>query len=169
MESDNYGDCTACEFEQYRAGDRAPCANCRHGERQFGISNWRAKSGVTVRLWECDHPYYCNENDPDEYRSWAAFLEEYEESDPDYNLLFRWDWELDADNKAPANDPYYRDGVLKLFWVVQRKTSHRCSLVDVCKADEPAVRAWLQRKLNYLMQLWTPFLHEEVDDTGAAT
>lgn len=56
-----------------------------------------------THLWEVDHAYYCNEgnfysNDTvAAFASWPEFVEAGEtESDPDLNLLFRWDWELDT-------------------------------------------------------------------------
>lgn len=51
-------------------------------------------------LWEVKHRYYCNEgnyfsSDPSlgpRYKAFADFMEEWGDADPDYNLIFRWDW-----------------------------------------------------------------------------
>ena len=50
-------------------------------------------------LWDFDHPYYCSEsnyysNEPGQtWESWVDFVNEgMYDSDPDLNLLFRWDW-----------------------------------------------------------------------------
>lgn len=112
-------------------------------------------------LWEVDHAYYCNlgnyfSNDcGSEFRSWAEFMSAEGDADKDYNLLFRWDWELDEGSAYP-DDPNYRGGTLSLFYMGQRKGLYRFVTVSVCKADEPAVRAWLQARFDYLVALWAP-------------
>jgi hypothetical protein len=113
-------------------------------------------------LWEVDHPYYCNEGNhfaresvESTYRSWAAFLSEEGDCDMDYNLLFRWDWTED-DDRPHTGDDYYRNGQLKLFWMGQRKGLYRYSIVEVCRADEPAVIEWLRPRLAHLLSLWEP-------------
>lgn len=119
-------------------------------------------------LFEADHPYYCNEgnyyapgNDQPtaRYRTWAEFIEEEGESDMDYNLLFRWDWRESEDwgHGSPFNgDPNYRNGVLLLYWMGQRKGLYRWTEIEVCRADEPAIRAFLQIRFDYLVSLWGP-------------
>lgn len=113
-------------------------------------------------LWEVSHPYYCNEgnyfasgNDQPhcKYESWASFFEEEGNSDPDMNLLFRWDWrEADPEEKNWGN----KAETLLLFWMGQRKGLYRWTEVVVSKDDEPAVRAWLTGRLKYLQSLWEP-------------
>ena len=119
----------------------------------------------TQHLWEVDHAYYCNEgnyynNDCGaEYKSFADFLEEEGDSDMDYNLLFRWDWvERDAETDEPSfnGDVYYRSGRLKLFWMGQRKGLYRYSIIEVCRADEPAVIEFLKPRMEHLFKLWAP-------------
>lgn len=84
------------------------------------------------------------------------------ESDAELNLLFRWDWEaphVDDDSENPIEwrgDENYRDSTLKTFWVLQRKGIFMCHEVDVCRADEPAVRAWLEERMKHLLKLWEP-------------
>jgi hypothetical protein len=121
------------------------------------------------RLWEVKHPFYCTEggyfwNQTDRktihaFGSWAEFLADMGNSDEDMNFLFRWDWsETDSETDEPTfnGDVYYRNGELKLFFMIQRKGFHSTHLVEVCRADEPAVRAWLQLRLDYLMRVWAP-------------
>ena len=121
------------------------------------------------RLWEVNHPYYCEEDHyfgtgscaPGEltnrFRSWSEFLEGIGTSDPDLNLVFRWDWEgTVADDYEPGADPNYRDGILKVMWFAQRKGFHHCSYVEVCQADEPAIREWLQNRCDHMAKLWAP-------------
>lgn len=125
-----------------------------------------------THLWEVDHPYYCEESNYfaagdrqpiSEYPSWAAFGDEDTNSDMDLNLLFRWDWKPTeyVDNEdLPAfhakYDDNYRAYNLYLFWMGQRKGLYRCSIVQVCRADERAVIEFLQPRLNRLISLWVP-------------
>jgi phosphopantothenate---cysteine ligase (CTP) len=37
------GECSFCKFFEFRDEPGPPCGNCRHGIRQFGVSNWRAR------------------------------------------------------------------------------------------------------------------------------
>jgi len=80
------------------------------------------------------------------------------DSDMDYNLLFRFDWiEQDDDcNETFNGDVNYRNGKLKLFWLGQRKGLYRWSIVEVCRADEPAVIEFLKPRFEYLKSLWEP-------------
>ena len=120
------------------------------------------------RLWEANHRYYCNEgnyyasgNDQPvgRYRTWAEFMSEEGDSDPDYNLLFRWDWREGADwghGTEFNGDENYRNGVLLLFWMGQRKGLYRWSEIEVCRADEPAIREFLSARFDHLKSLWGP-------------
>lgn len=131
---------------------------------------------MSKHLWEVDHPYYCTEGGyfhsqaqhktVHEFKSWSSFIAEMGEADPDYNLLFRWDWsENDPETDEPTftGDNYYRNGKLSLFFMHQRKGFHSTSVVEVCRADEPAVIAYLQPRLAYLMRLWEPLSHPQAD------
>ena len=108
-------------------------------------------------LWEVEHPYYCNESNHFatgwnvQWATWAEFYEGMGSSDPDLNLLFRWDWKkYEADEDGPAHD------VLQTFWVMQRKGIFTCHEIRITEANEPAVRAWLAERYLYLLRLWTP-------------
>lgn len=121
-----------------------------------------------MRLWEADHPYYCNEGNyyataleqpTSLYRTWGEFFASEGSSDPDCNLLFRWDWHEGGDSGHGSEftgDENYRNGVLLLFWMGQRKGLYRWTEVEVCRADEPQVREFLQGRLDYLARLWVP-------------
>lgn len=122
----------------------------------------------SMHLWEVKHPYYCTEGQYFssqsshqtiwEFKSWRDFLAEMGSADMDYNLLFRWDWsELnDADEPTYNGDDNYRNGKLHLFFMYQRKGYHSTSIVDVCRADEAAVREYLMPRLAHLRSLWEP-------------
>lgn len=132
------------------------------------------------RLWEVEHPYYCEESNyfgsqSDrqtifEFKSWADFIEEMGGADKDYNFLFRWDWDEDeTDDGKPTytGDDYYRNGKLKLFFMHQRKGFHSASLVEVCRADEPTVIEYLSGHWKHMQTMWEPFTAAD-DNTHAA-
>lgn len=114
-----------------------------------------------THLWEVDHPYYCNEGNFYErgmhevYGSWADFIADWGATDPDLNLVFRWDWKR-AD---PAD---YEEGgelppdTLNVYWVLQRKAILRSTECIVTEADEPAVREWLAKRAETVAAIWQP-------------
>lgn len=119
-----------------------------------------------THLWEVDHPYYCNQGNYyargneqpfAKYSSWAAFTDEQGESDFDMNLVFRWDWrKADPDGEKWGN----KTDELQIFFMGQRKGLYRWVEIEVSDTDEPAVKAWLSRRWDYLKLLW-----EGVSDT----
>lgn len=121
---------------------------------------------MSKHLWEVKHPYYCNDgnyytNESVEtyYKSWAEFIDEQGDSDMDMNLIFRWDWkeEDDEGEALPFNgDVNYRNGKLWIFWMGQRKGLYRYSTVEVCRADEQAIKEWLLPRFEHLKSLWEP-------------
>lgn len=126
---------------------------------------------VATHLWEVRHPYYCNEGNwfagsfrdcSCHYERWQDFIAEQGDNDLDLNLLFRFDWEPpweDGDCEKPIQwqgDENYRDSTLKLFYMGQRKGLYRWVTIDVCRADEPAVREWLRVRWEHMRTLWAP-------------
>lgn len=112
-------------------------------------------------LWEIEHPYYCNEGNwctneaHDHHKSWADFETEYSDADFDMNLVFRFDWrEGEWGGSAFNGDANYRNGYLQIFWMGQRKGLYRYSTVEVCRADEPAVIAFLKPRWEHMVKLW---------------
>lgn len=120
-------------------------------------------------LWEADHSYYCNlgnyfDNDCGRnFKRFADFLDAFGDADFDMNLLFRWDWkEEDADGKTTFNgDINYRNGELQIFWMGQRKWLYQFSVIEVCRADEPAVIKFLKPRFDHLLEMWEPFLSSQ--------
>ena len=106
---------------------------------------------MKTHLWEIEHSYYCNESNYfqngccEKYKSFDDFMEVYADVDLDHNLLFRWDWSKEEDSDT-----------LSLFWMQQRKGKYTSCMIQVTEADEPAVRAFLQRAFNHLAALWLP-------------
>ncbi|MEU5476684.1 hypothetical protein [Streptomyces mirabilis] len=126
-----------------------------------------------MHLWQVEHPHYCRlgnfyappSEDPHlSYDSWAEFHADWGDSDPDLNHVFRWDWERDTgqyleDGEDPEPD------LLKVFWVLQSKAILRSTQCVVTEADEPAVRAWLAERAQYVRALWEPLLDNPAPDT----
>lgn len=121
-------------------------------------------------LWDVDHPYYCNEGNyfargtecSSHHQRWQDFIAAEGDGDLDMNLVFRFDWDAPHEDEDPEKpivwqgDEYYRDSVLKLFYMGQRKGLYRWVTVDVCRADEPAVREWLNIRWEHMRKLWEP-------------
>ncbi len=125
---------------------------------------------MSWHLWDAKHSYYCNEGNyfasescESSYKSFAEFIAEDGHADFDMNLLFRFDWEEESDDGGSTfnGDVNYRNGVLKLFWMGQRKGLYRWTVVEVCRADEPAVIEFLKPRLQHLLELWSPFTDAE--------
>lgn len=115
-------------------------------------------------LWEVDHASYCNDGDYYsngcifESKSWADFHDAMSATDLDYTLLFRFDWR-DTESWGATDytgDDYYRNGKLHLYFVHQHKGRFIARIVDVCRADEPAVIEFLKPRMEYLFALWEP-------------
>ena len=119
---------------------------------------------MSKHLWEVKHPYYANEGNyysnecHAPYKSWAEFIEAEGDADIDYNLVYRWDWREGEDWGAGAytGDDNYRNGLLFVFFIGQRKALARSAEVQVCRADEPAVIEYLKPRLARLMEIWEP-------------
>lgn len=111
------------------------------------------------KLHEIQHPYYCTEHNYRvsgiksyevlfEFDDWEAFKESsWFACDPDYNLLFRFDWK----------DQDMGTGELFLYWILQRKGDFNCCIVHDMKIEnEIEVREFLQKRFDHLKKLWEP-------------
>ncbi len=112
----------------------------------------------STHLWEHDHSYYCSEgcyyvpgtqwsDVHADWESWQDFLEDWGNVDPDYNLLFRWDWDRYEDSED-----------LKLFFYMQRKAKPFSHTIKVTEDDEDSVRTWLIERAEHMRKLWSPLL-----------
>jgi hypothetical protein len=119
-------------------------------------------------LWEVKHNYHASGEHGESYESFSDYLDEFDGADPDYNLIFRWDWHdfktaKDADYHGFYNGtiaPYESDdkinGILKIYIVAQRHGYVIESIIKVCRADEPKVIEYLNKGKDYLFNLWNP-------------
>jgi hypothetical protein len=121
----------------------------------------------TPRLWEVGHPYHCADGNylvspadggnREEYGSWKDFFSEHGDSDPDYILVFRWDWkradpdDYDEDEEIPGDK-------LHLYVMQQRHGNFWIHVVDVTEDDEPDVRVWLTSRAKTITQIWAPII-----------
>lgn len=138
---------------------------------------------MSTHLWEISHPYYCSEGNFYKngchtiFGSWEEFAAPTTVSsagfggnvlydwDDDLNFLFRWDWQrADPDDYTweREEDPEFEmpGDKLFLFFMAQRKGRNMSAEVAVTEADERAVRAWLEKKAEYMRKVWEPFLNQ---------
>lgn len=101
-------------------------------------------------LWDFKHPYYAltgnyfsNDCHAD-YRSWESFIESEGDSDMDYNLVYRWDWDK-------------KERTLSIFYVGQRKALHRSVSVFVLETEEELIKPWLEARWEHMRLIWAPF------------
>jgi len=127
-----------------------------------------------THLWDVKHPYRCAEGNYDskdgfrEWSSWAAFMEEFGNSDVDYNFVWRWEWSQAKNGlDEPVGEP--GDGSLELFMVKQRKAIYESHEIAVTAKDEPAVRAYLQKHWANMLECWRPLSLNYIEGIEAST
>lgn len=128
-------------------------------------------------LWEVNHPYYMTEgnyhsnNCTHVFETWQDFLEEWSDSDLDYNWFVRWDW-LEARTPEEAEeyeegtgvyngDDNHRHATFLLQCVGQRKASLLSCRISVCRNDEAAILEFLRPRWEYMREMWRPFSDAE--------
>lgn len=117
-----------------------------------------------MKLWEADHPYYMTEGNyfsNDCHTEWASlglFLEVFGNADIDRNLVFRWDWREGKDWDLPEYNGSDADRAfdLMLQMIQQRKASLVSHRIKVCRNDEPAARAYLEKHAERNSENWEP-------------
>ena len=106
---------------------------------------------MATHLWEVEHPYYCSHGCycapmRDTHRgwgSWADFCEEWGSSDPEIQLVFRWDWR--RENDGPHN--------LYIFFMNQHKAAPHSHHIVVTEEDEEPIREWLMVRWQMLRSM----------------
>lgn len=127
-----------------------------------------------TKLWEVSHPYYINEGNyfkagcHELYESWDDFLSGFGDADMDYNWFVAWEWREGEDFGANdyKGDDYYCNGRLLLQLIQRRKSILTSHEIKVCRADEPAVRAFLQPYWEYTQRMWAPLSDEVPQGEG---
>lgn len=72
-------------------------------------------------------------------------------ADPDYNLLYRWDWARGTDEGLKRGEHE-----LRLYFMLQRKARPQSVYVKIRRDDEPEIRAWLWTRFLHLARMWGP-------------
>lgn len=150
------------------------------------VPNVAENTHMSYHLWDVEHPYYCSEAEYHtgnfngenwgryDFDSWGDFYAEWGASDPDMNLVFRWDWhtkeqrekdsgwnEYTDEDKAEEEALGYRPpdyDLLEIFFVLQRKGLFVPCHIRVTDEDEPEVRAWLTERAKTISAIWKPIL-----------
>jgi hypothetical protein len=109
---------------------------------------------LTLKQLSVNHAYYCSDsnyysNDASvSYKIWDDFMDEFKDSDMDYNLCFRFDLLKDDDT-----DFYYA----MIFMMQQRKGKFVPIHVGlITEEDVPSIVAWLTPRWEYMKKLWKP-------------
>lgn len=129
---------------------------------------------MSKNLWEYDHPYYASEGcyyTPGtqshevhaDWETWEDFKTEWGDTDPDYNLLYRWDWKRpDPDDykyEIEENPDFEIPGdQLQLYFMLQRKAKPFSHHIQITEADQDDVRAWLTKRAETMRAIWEPII-----------
>lgn len=108
-------------------------------------------------LWEVDHNYYCSASG-EYYDAWQDFIDEWGDADEDMNFLFRFDCRADSDWWHEDEPLKENEKVCRFSFVLQRKNLVCTQTVKILDSDEPSIREYLQKKFDYLKQLWMPLV-----------
>jgi len=106
-----------------------------------------------------DHPYCCSDtnyysNDASmRYDGFPEFLQEWKDSDLDYNLCFRWDIKEKTDSDDNLTGKYE----MEIFMILQRKGIFMPIKINrVFEEDLKDILEWLNIRKDYLISLWNP-------------
>lgn len=132
------------------------------------------------KLWEADHPYYATEGsyslagEHQEYPDWPNFFQHMGDSDPDMNLVYRFDWRgpsAKAAKKERGDETYgdeddwgYATDTMLIYFMGQRKARCWSAEFPVTREEEPAVRAWLADRFKTIMAIWEPISSAVIPD-----
>lgn len=107
-----------------------------------------------------EHSYYCSQENyystdcSHEFMTFQDFLSEWDDSDLDMNMIFRWDVKKKYDESTGEYIDKYR---MLLFVMLQRKGIFMSLLIDeVTDEDVPAILEFLKPRLDYIKELWLP-------------
>ncbi|AFC22722.1 hypothetical protein VchM-138_0043 [Vibrio phage vB_VchM-138] len=110
---------------------------------------------MTLSELAVDHPYYCStinyyNNDSNlVFNTMTEFLDEFENMDPDLNLMFRWDVKRDEDE----GDGYYAE----CFIMLQRKGIFPpCSIKSFKESEVERFVEYARMHRNVLNKMWQP-------------
>lgn len=112
-----------------------------------------------IELSQANHPYYCSEsnyysNKPAQrYETMTDFLDEFESSDVDMNLCFRWDVRDITDDNDLSTGEYSAE----VFLMLQRKGIFMpCSINKIEESEVDRFVAYLKKHHDTIKALWIP-------------
>lgn len=118
-----------------------------------------------IPLYAVDHDYFI-EADPGyyqpgwyrEFASWDDFMLEYQDAEPCWNLVVRFDmeWFDEECERMVPTDRTSEPGELRVYFLAQRKAKFWVCKIKVHRSDERRIRNWLQPRWEYLRSLWFP-------------
>jgi len=107
----------------------------------------------------CYHSYDCSDNNyfnsstSCTFNTATEFLEEFEDSDEDYNLVFRWD----ITEKTDDNDKTTGEYNASVFFVLQRKGYFLPTFIEnITPSELPRFKRFLKIRWEHLESLWSP-------------
>ncbi|WOL24713.1 hypothetical protein [Vibrio phage PG216] len=115
---------------------------------------------MTLAELAVDHPYYCadcnyySREAGATYDTMKEFLDEFEDADVDYNLVFRWDVKpiLDDEHDKPTGEFY-----AEVFIMQQRKGIFAPFYIrSITEDDVPRFVEYLKPHKERLEEIWMP-------------
>lgn len=115
----------------------------------------------TLEKLAVKHPYYCSESNyysndgAMHFETMTEFLDEFERSDVDMNLCFRWDVRLRSDCYGDGEEGYCAE----VFLMLQRKGIFRpCSIANVNEVEAVRFERYALKHLETIRLIWSPLL-----------
>lgn len=116
---------------------------------------------MDMKQMSTDHPYHTSELNfytnewPAKWKTANDFLDEFEDADMDYNLVFRWDINLYYDNELDKEIPGKYSAQITM--VLQRKGIYAPNVIEVIVEEElPRLIAYLRKHWEYMIEMWNP-------------
>ena len=107
-----------------------------------------------------EHPYYCSDsnyysNDANShYNNMTQFLDDWEDADPEYNLMFRWDIINYSETEEGVEAGRYR---AELFFMLQRKGIFKPVIIDnVNEVEAERFEKFAKVHWELLKKMWLP-------------
>ena len=114
----------------------------------------------TLEKLRVSHPYYCSSsnyysNEPkQEYKTMTGFLDDFESSDIDMNLMFRWDIRNDSDDDEGMKAGRYN---AEVFIMLQRKGIFKpINILSVNEMEAERFKLYAKKHWDRLKEIWEP-------------
>lgn len=109
-----------------------------------------------------EHDYYCSESNyysneaSQSYATMTEFLEDFEESNVDMNLCFRWDiksYKDEFEDHSNGRTGYFAE----VFIMIQRKGIFKPIMIDSVNEEEAVrFRKYAEKHWETIKQIWSP-------------